>query len=99
MNLYFLGNDDKQHLIERDVNEDSAAEKVVADVKKRRTEGTILGTRIWWDKYFRMWIEIDFGKTVDLYILQNEKTALNVVEDESEKNELGHVCNGDYCSI
>lgn len=79
MNLYFLDKNDKQHLVARDVIEEDAMPKMLIDLYNRYPDFKNYYQRVWWDEFHRMWI--DYGSHTEFYILQEEKYALNVVED------------------
>lgn len=83
MNLYFLAKDDKQHLVARDVSEEDAIPKMLIDLYNRYPNFKNYYQRVWWDEFHRMWI--DYGSYTEFYILQEEKYALNVVEDTTVK--------------
>lgn len=85
MNLYFLDKEDKQHLIAADVREEEAINVMLADLAQRHPEVKSYYQRYWWDNYHRMWI--DYGSHIEFYILQEEKYALNVVEDAAAQEE------------
>lgn len=79
MNLYFLDNKDRQHLAARDVSEEDAMAKMLIDLRNRYPKFESYYQRYWWDEFHRMWI--DYGSHTEFYILQEEKYALNVVEN------------------
>lgn len=97
MNLYFYDSDNKQHLVKEniDVEPDAIAENeslmkyVEADLAKRKPDFNSIYKRVWWDEFFRMWI--DFGSHTEFYIAQTPDRARNLVRDE----EAGE--NGDEC--
>ena len=80
MNLYFLDNYGKQHLVVTDAREESIDKIIELDLMTRKPGFKLQNTRRWWDDFIRMWI--DFGSHTEFYILQDEKKALNVVADE-----------------
>lgn len=89
MNLYFIDKEAGQHLVARDIEEKDAATRALVDLRNRRPRFKSDYQRTWWDEYHRMWI--DYGCYTEFYILQEEKYALNLVDDKS--------CNKDYCEI
>ena len=109
MNLYFLDKENKQHLVVRDVSEEDAIPKMLIDLYNRYPNFKNYYQRVWWDEFHRMWI--DYGSHTEFYILQDEKYALNIVDDfecESckidipEQEEEKPSCNRhnrDYCDI
>ena len=80
MNLYFLDANDRQHLVAKDIEEEQIGEFINLDLEARKPGFVSYYKRMWWDKYMRMWI--DFGSHTEFYLAQDEKRALNVVEDE-----------------
>ena len=83
MNLYFLDNKSKQHLVARDVSEEDAMPKMLIDLYNRYPDFKNYYQRVWWDEFHRMWI--DYGSYTEFYILQEEKYALNVVAEVQEE--------------
>ena len=79
MNLYFLDANDKQHLVARNVSEEDAIPKMLIDLYNRYPDFKNYYQRTWWDNFHRYWI--DYGSHTEFYILQEEKYALNVVDD------------------
>ena len=94
LNLYFLDNDGKQHLVAENVAEENAGDIVEQDLAERRPGMKSFYQRMWWDQYFRKWI--DYGSHTEFYILQKPEQALNVVEDKKSKKVE---CHEDYCEI
>ncbi len=86
MNLYFLDGDNNQHLVATDVREESIGKIIELDLVTRKPDFKSFYTRQWWDDFFRMWI--DFGSHTEFYLYQDEKKALNVVEDVSSECEV-----------
>ena len=82
MNLYFLDNEDKQHLVAENVTESQAIDLINIDLVTRKPNFRSYYSRMWWDKNDRMWI--DFGSHTEFYLLQDAVKAMNVVEDPVE---------------
>lgn len=80
MNLYFLDNENKQHLVATDVNEAQVSDLIDLDLIVRKPDFKVHYYRVWWDDFIRMWI--DFGSHTEFYLLQDEKKALNVIKDD-----------------
>ena len=99
MNLYFLDNEDKQHLVAVDVSEEDAIPKMLIDLYNRYPEFKNYYQRTWWDEFHRYWI--DYGSHTEFYILQEEKYARNVVNEAEvqEENESCNRKNRGYCDI
>jgi len=79
MNLYFLDKDNRQHLIATDVEEENAVGLAIDDIGRRYPEVKSYYQRTWWDDFHRFWI--DYGSHIEFYLLQEDKYALNVVQD------------------
>ncbi len=93
MNLYFLDNENKQHLVATDVLEESIGRILELDLVTRKPNFKFRNTRRWWDDFLRMWI--DFGSHTEFYLYQDEKKALNVVVDEDVSSAECEACRID----
>ena len=82
MDLYFLDNQNNQHLVKREVDIENVCSEVLEDLKTRKPGYVSFYQRTWWDNYFRYWI--DYGSHTEFYILQKPDRALNVVDDAAE---------------
>lgn len=81
MNLYFLDENDNQHLVAEDVEEKAIGNLINIDLVTRIPGFEVYyNTRQWWDSFLRMWI--DFGSHTQFYLYQDPNKALNIVEDQ-----------------
>ena len=87
MNLYFVDKYDNQHLVAKDVGETDVMARMPIDLYNRYPNFKNYYNRTWWDEFHRLWI--DYGSHTEFYILQEEKYALNVVDDAAVQDKKG----------
>lgn len=81
--LYFLDADNNQRLVMRDVNEDNVLIAVDLDLEDRKPGYKSQYKRVWYDEFFRYWI--DFGSHTEFYIMQDENRVRNLVKDDLKR--------------
>ena len=87
MNIYFYDSDNNQHLVKENIDvEPGSVEScnnlmmyIDADLAKRKPDFNSIYKRVWWDEFFRLWI--DFGSHTEFYIVQTPDRARNLVQD------------------